>query len=182
MRSCFLSIWSVIDPFYYFFSRLTLIDKNKRSIFRVRLTKYKGIDVILSDGTVIKKNDVLIKIHLHNIKLIKELQNIESAVRRGIIIYQKACVSMPILAQYVKSHKHTDQIKGIIGITTLHKGVERLGFEAVEPANKFYRTFKKLTQIPILFLMTKQFSFRNIPPSHYLFISKEKLFHSYLQK
>ena len=86
MRSCFLSIWSVIDPFYYFFSRLTLIDKSQSNIFRVRLTKYKGIDVVLSDGTVIKKNDVLIKIHLHNIKLIKEMQHIESAVRRGLLI------------------------------------------------------------------------------------------------
>ncbi|AOP16497.1 YkoP family protein [Bacillus sp. GM2] len=182
MRNCFLSIWSVIDPFYYFFSRLTLIDQTKTSIFRVRLTKYKGIDVVLSDGTVIKKNDVLIKIHLHNIKLIKELQNIESAFRRGILIYQKAYFSMPILAEYIKNHHRSDQIKGIIGITTLHKGVERLGFEAVEPANQFYRVFKKLTQIPILYLTTKQFSLRKIPPSQYLFISKEKLFKSYLQK
>lgn len=89
---------------------------------------------------------------------------------------------MPILAEYVKNHHRTDQIKGIIGITTLHKGVERLGFEAVEPANQFYRVFKKLTQIPILYLTTKQFSLRKIPPSQYLFISKEKLFKSYLQK
>ncbi|GIN64625.1 hypothetical protein P9D51_21645 [Bacillus sonorensis] len=182
MRSCFLSIWSVIDPFYYFFSRLTLIDRSQSSIFRVRLTRYKGIDVVLSDGTMIRKNDVLIKIHLHNIKLIKELRNIESAVRRGILIYQKTCISMPILAEYIQNHRKADQIKGIIGITTLHKGVERLGFEAVEPANRFYRMFKKLTQIPILYLTSTQFSFRKIPPSHYLFISKEKLFNSYLQK
>ncbi|MEC3606127.1 hypothetical protein P9126_03720 [Bacillus glycinifermentans] len=182
MRSCFLSIWSVIDPFYYFFSRLTLIDKSQSNIFRVRLTKYKGIDVILSDGTVIKKNDVLIKIHLHNIKLIKEMQHIESAVRRGLLIYQKTCISMPALAKYVNDHRKADQIKGIIGITTLHKGVERLGFEAVEPANRFYRFFKKLTQIPILYLTTSQFSFRGIPPSRYLFISKKKLFNSYLHK
>lgn len=67
---------------------------------------------------------------------------------------------MPILAEYIKNHHRSDQIKGIIGITTLHKGVERLGFEAVEPANQFYRVFKKLTQIPILYLTTKQFSLR----------------------
>ncbi|MCY8607050.1 YkoP family protein, partial [Bacillus sonorensis] len=103
-------------------------------------------------------------------------------VRRGILIYQKTCISMPILAEYIQNHRKADQIKGIIGITTLHKGVERLGFEADEPANRFYRMFKKLTQIPILYLTSTQFSFRKIPPSHYLFISKEKLFNSYLQK
>ncbi|NPC93933.1 hypothetical protein HOO54_17355 [Bacillus sp. WMMC1349] len=182
MNRFFLTIWHLIDPFYYFFSRLTFIDCRRKSIFRVRLTKYKGIDVMLSDGTTIKKNDVLIKIHLHNVKLIREFQNIESAVRRGVLIYQKVLSSMPTLAEYVSNHQKAEQIKGIIGITTLHKGIDRLGFEAVQPANRFYKCFKKMTQLPILFLTTRPFSFRNIPPSQYLFISKEKLFDSYLHQ
>ena len=83
MRSCLLSIWYLLDPLYFFFTRLTLIDKRQSNVFRVRLTRYKGKEVILSDGTRIK-NDVLVKIHLHNVKLLKELQPIESAVRRGL--------------------------------------------------------------------------------------------------
>lgn len=105
MRNCFLSIWGIIDPIYYFFSRLTVIDKEKQSVFRVRLTRYKGAQIILSDGTKIKKNDVLVKIHLHNIKLMRELRTIESAVRKGMIIYQKVYISMPLLVDYISKHK-----------------------------------------------------------------------------
>ncbi|MCY8838146.1 YkoP family protein [Bacillus atrophaeus] len=182
MRNCFLSIWGIIDPIYYFFSRLTVIGKEKQSVFRVRLTRYKGAQIILSDGTKIKKNDVLVKIHLHNIKLMRELQTIESAVRKGMIIYQKVYISMPLLVDYISKHKKRDDIKGIIGITMLHKGVERLGFEVVKPSNHFYRFFKKVTHLPILYLTSKQFNAQSIPNSYYLLISKEKLQQKYQKR
>ncbi|MCO4851118.1 YkoP family protein [Bacillus vallismortis] len=182
MKTCILSIWRAIDPIYFFFSRLTLIDKDRKSVFRVRLTKYKGHHVVLSDGTHIRKNDVLVKIHLHNIKLARELQNIESAVRKGIIIYQKVYQSMPILLDYINNHKKREKIKGIIGITMLDKGVERLGFDVVLPVNPFYRCFKKITHLPILYVTSKPASLRQIPNSSYLFISKEKLETTYQKK
>ncbi|MEG7282062.1 YkoP family protein [Bacillus sp. 0909A] len=182
MKTCFLSIWRVIDPIYFFFSRLTLIDDEQKCVFRVRLTKYKGHHVVLSDGTHIRKNDVLVKIHLHNIKLVRELRSIESAVRKGIIIYQKVYQSMPMLLEYINNHKKSEKIKGIIGITMLDKGVERLGFDVVTPVNPFYRSFKKITHMPILYLTAKPVSLRNLPDSSYLFISKEKLQHTYQTK
>lgn len=182
MKTCFLSIWRVVDPIYFFFSRLTLIDKDRKSVFRVRLTKYKGHHVVLSDGTHIRKNDVLVKIHLHNIKLARELHSIESAVRKGLIIYQKVYQSMPILVDYINNHKKSEKIKGIVGITMLDKGVERLGFDVVTPVNPFYRCFKKITHIPIFYLTSKQVSLRHLPNTSYLFISKEKLQKTYQKK
>ncbi|MBT2712512.1 hypothetical protein J7E23_06675 [Pseudomonas sp. ISL-88] len=179
VRSCLLSIWYVLDPLYFFFTRLTLIDKHKSNVFRVRLTRYKGKEVVLSDGTRIKKNDILVKIHLHNVKLLKELQHIESAVRRGFMIYQKVYQSMPHLADYIHQHKRKDEIKGVIGITMLHKGAARLGFEVMKPSNGFYRVFKQVAHIPILYFTTKQFTLKNIPYSYYLMISKEKLMGTY---
>lgn len=143
MKTCFLSIWRVVDPIYFFFSRLTLIDKDRKSVFRVRLTKYKGHHVVLSDGTHIRKNDVLVKIHLHNIKLVRELYSIESAVRKGLIIYQKVYQSMPILVDYINNHKKSEKIKGIVGITMLDKGVERLGFDVVTRSTLFTGALKR---------------------------------------
>lgn len=182
MKACFLSIWRAVDPIYFFFSRLTLLGKDRKGILRVRLTKYKGHHVVLSDGTHIKKNDVLVKIHLHNIKLITELQSIENAVRKGIIIYQKVYQAMPMLLEYINNHKKREKIKGIIGITMLDKGVERLGFDVVIPVNPVYRCFKKLSHVPILFLTSKPVSLRHLPHSSYLFISTEKLQNIYQKK
>lgn len=86
---------------------------------------------------------MLVKIHLHNVKLLKELQPIESAVRRGIMLYQKVYQSMPHLADYINRHKRKDEIKGVVGITMLHKGAARLGFDVIKPSSGCYRLFKK---------------------------------------
>jgi len=178
MRSYFLSFWNVIDPLYYLFSRLEYIDRHS-SIFRVRITKYKGKDIILSDGTLIKKNDKLIKIHLHNVKILYELQSVPCSVKRGRMLFRKIFISMPVLAEYIHNHKDKHDIKGAIGITMLHKGAERLGFEVVQPCNIFYKFFKRITQIPIFLLAAEQTNLSKIPVPSYLFISKEKLLKTY---
>lgn len=99
-----------------------MIEDERKCVFRVRLTKYKGHHVVLSDGTHIRKNDVLVKIHLHNIKLIRELQSIESAVRKGIIIYQKVYQSMPMLLEYINNHKKAKKSKESLALQCLIKG------------------------------------------------------------
>lgn len=84
MRSYLLNLWNIMDPIYYQCTRLCYVPgmERKNTIFRVRLTRYKGATVILEDGTVIKRNDVLIKIHLHNVRLISEIQSIDNEVKK----------------------------------------------------------------------------------------------------
>ncbi len=78
--------------------------------------------------------------------------------------------------------KKARKLKGIIGITMLDKGVERLGFDVITPVNPFYRFFKKVSHVPILYLTSKPVSLRHLPNSSYLFISKEKLQKTYQKK
>jgi hypothetical protein len=53
MRGFLIAIWSLIDPLYYFCSHLTYLpsEGTEGNIFRIKLTKYKGRDISLSDGT-----------------------------------------------------------------------------------------------------------------------------------
>ena len=170
MRSYLLTFWKILDPFYYSLTRLEHI-----GIFRVRLTTYKGRDVLLNDGTLIKKNDKLVKIHLHNIQLLSELKTVSSSVKRGRIIFRKVHMSLPLLAEFIHNHNQKHEIKGAIGISMLHKGVEKLGFETYLPSNQLYRFYKKMTHIPLFLLSKEQPQFSKIPDTNYLFISKEKL-------
>ncbi len=104
IKSYFISMWNTLDPIYFFFSRLHYLRQTGEdaTVFRVRQMRYKGRMVILSDGTIIKKNDVLIKIHLHNVRLLKELQVIDNDLRRTKILYRKVKESLPQLALYVQ--------------------------------------------------------------------------------
>ncbi|WP_026677807.1 YkoP family protein [Fictibacillus gelatini] len=181
VRLYFLSIWSLLDPIYFVLTRLTYIDQEKKNIFRVRLTKYKGRDVILSDGSRIVKNDLLIKIHLHNARLLKEIKLLSNPLSKGKLIHKLIYDSMPELAKYINNHSLEKEIKGIIGITMINKGFRALGFECFSPVSRIYKWFKFITQLPIFLLSTSHFSIKNFHKHSpiYLVMSKDQLLNKY---
>ncbi|RFU64218.1 hypothetical protein [Bacillus sp. V59.32b] len=180
MKGYLLSLWSFLDPLYFSCTRLTYLPEKEsfQNIFRVRLTCYKGKDVSLSDGTHIKKNDTLVKIHLHNARLLNELKHINSELKKGKIIYQSVQRSLPGIEAFIRNHESSNQIKGIVGITTLNKVCDRLGFEVVDISHPVYKRVKLITFLPIMWLSPTNSSIRNMvkqsSPS-YLFMSKDTL-------
>lgn len=178
IRLTFIWIWKCIDPFFYSCSRLHYINSNQ-SVFRVRVTKYKGKNLILSDGTQILKNDLLLKIHLHNVRLLDEFIRIKNDLIRARMIYKLVQNSMPSLADYLRGHPEEANIKGIIGITTLSKAVRPLGFECFVPSSSLYRNLKKIGQLPIVLLSSPSYRDFKKNKLHYLFMSKEKLYNKY---
>lgn len=183
MKSYILSFWSVIDPIYYYCTRLTYLPC-ENNIFRVRLTRYKGKKIVLSDGTPINRNDLLVKIHLHNVKLLKELKDIKSELRRGKRIYQMVERSLPDLEPFIMNHSHANEIKGIIGITMLNKGCSRLGFEVVTISHPIYKWFKWLAFLPIVLLSSQSATNTSTLLEHkpsYLLMSKSTLSKLYRQ-
>lgn len=177
MKDYLLQVWNTIDPIYFKFTRLCYVTDHEQqnSIFRVRLTRYKGSAVLLNDGTTIQKNDLLLKIHLHNVKMLKELQPIKSDMKRAILIYHKIKNALPSLARFVQLHDHSEKIKGIIGITSLYRGANRLGFEVVPIKSKIYRLFKHYAFCFIHYFATN--SKKDQPV--YLFMSTNQLFTNY---
>ncbi len=150
--NAFYHVWSVLDKFYYLCSRLEYTDKHEQHIFRVRLLKYRGEDLTLSDGTIFTKGDLLLKIHLHNCVLMKEMQKLDHDVKRALYTRNRVLQSLPGLAAYLSNHPNKNQIKGIIGITLLTRGVKHLGFEVNEIKNPVYRNFKASYLVPMYFL------------------------------
>src|SRR5690554_2135687 len=120
LRQIWLYGWSVMDPIYYCFTRLHHVKKKcgKRTVFRVRVTRYKGRDITLADGTAISKNDLLLKVHLHNVQLLNEVMQYKNDLRKGKVIYSKVKDALPAVADYIHYGKYPEEIKGLIGITT----------------------------------------------------------------
>ncbi|MCG7344179.1 hypothetical protein MHZ92_08545 [Sporosarcina sp. ACRSL] len=182
MKQHIINVWSIADPFYLKCTRLQCLEQitGRYSIFRIRLTRYKGREVVLSDGTIIKKNDLLVKIHLHNVRIMKEMQKIDKATNK-LYLYKTVYNSMPALAFYVLQHHHREQIKGIIGITSIDKGYRRLGFESFSFSSRMYTWFKRISHYSIhLLSSSKASSKRNkTPMPRYLFMSKDTLCEKY---
>ena len=182
MKQHIINIWSIADPFYLKCTRLQCLEHitGSYSIFRIRLTRYKGREVVLSDGTIIKRNDLLVKIHLHNVRIMKEMQRMEKAAN-VLFLYKSVYSSMPTLAFYVLQHHHRDQIKGIIGITLIDKGFRRLGFESFSFSSSMYTWLKRISLYPIHLLSSPISSSKRkkTPTPRYLFMSKDTLCNKY---
>ncbi|MBM7572146.1 YkoP family protein [Aquibacillus albus] len=181
IKTSLITIWNLLDPVYYSLSNLKQINSKtiQKSIFRVRLTKYKGPNYTLSDGTVIKRNDLLVKIHLYNIKILKEIKTIDNNVKKALLVYKYVKESLPDLVVYINNHVCKDDIKAIIGITTLEKGTKRLGFDSFPITSPFYKWFKQLSWLPLTYLFS--YKVKNHYPV-YLFMSKQQLSNKYGQK
>ena len=181
VRSLVVTVWCWLDPIYFSLTRLQYIcpGQKEKGIFRVRLTKYKGRDIVLSDGIKICKNDYLLKIHLHNIRIIKNFSGMKNELKKGRLVFKNVMESMPLLTDFILNHPEESRIKGIIGITLINKGFRPLGFESILPENKFYIWFKKTIQTPIFLLSKSGHAGINEHRPVYLMMSKEKLMEKY---
>lgn len=148
-------------------------------MMRVRITRYKGRKITLSDGTVINKNDMLLKIHLHNVNLLGQIQGFDTKIRRALMIYKKVQESLPLIVRYIQLHEYADEIKGLIGITMLSKGCKKLGFETFTIQNQYYKYLKKVSQLPIYYLSSNRGLNKEKATPMYLFMSKDSLFNKY---
>ncbi|MBP1933558.1 YkoP family protein [Ammoniphilus resinae] len=182
MFQAILPFWGIIDQIYFQFNRLQFIDKDGGNVFRVRPICYRGETLILKDGTEIHSGDLLLKIHLYNYALMKEMVGMRSEIRRALFVYQMVENSMPGLAKYLHLHPRSEEIKGVIGITLLNRGVRHLGFDSIPIANDYYRRWKKSYMVPMYYIchgFHKGNSNKKLDPK-ILVMSKNRLFESYL--
>ncbi len=181
--STIIQTWSILDNLYYYCSRLQLVDLKEQNVFRVRLLTYRGPSISLEDGTVISPSDLLLKIHLHNCLLMKEMEHIQNDVKRAFYVYHRVEQSLPGLARYLASHPQQKEIKAVIGITVLTRGVKPLGFETIDIANPVYRTLKELFLIPMFIVLHPNGKWKCLKKGHltpkYLMMSKERLLDKY---
>jgi hypothetical protein len=172
--------WSLVDKLYYLCTRLEYVNKQE-NIFRVRLIRYRGKSLQLSDGTNINPQDLLVKIHLHNCQLMREMQEMEGQIKRALYVYDRVLESLPGLASFVDHHPCKDRIKGVLGITLLHRGIKRLGFDAIEIPNPLYLKAKQMYLLPMFWFLhpgsTTQQKDKLKPK--FITMSKQKLLHTY---
>lgn len=176
-----LSLWTIIDPIYYALTRLKYIkDGDNNNIFRVRMMTYRGKDVRLTNGEMLRKGDKMLRIHLHNIKLLKQLRKIDNELLKARLVYRTVQQSLPGLYKYIENHPKKEQIQGILGITLLNRGCRSLGFDPIPLSNKLFIAYKWLTFLPIHFLSVNQpiKSLKKHQPV-YLYMSKQMLTQRY---
>lgn len=139
MNSSLLMLWGLWDDVYQRCTRLRYIEKGA-NIFRVVPLRYRGETLVTSDNQKIYNGDLIVKIHIHNYYFATLCKGVKDDLRLALLLRRHIMLSLPKLAAYLETMAERESIKGIVGTTMLHKGVQPLGFSISDvPMNWFFR-------------------------------------------
>ncbi|NTW72445.1 MAG: polysaccharide deacetylase family protein [Eubacteriaceae bacterium] len=124
-------IWEKWETLYANHKRITRIDEN--NIYRLSRDHYNGPDLFNSHGQLLATKDDLVGIlHLDNIRF----QGLGDSIQKiGLSVLRQARLSLPVLASYVHGNPDFKDIKVLLGVTLINRGVKGLGFSVEEYPN-----------------------------------------------
>lgn len=184
MKSGILSLWGLWDSIYQACSRLEYVEKGK-NIFRVVILRYRGENLTTVNEQVIESGHLIVKLHIHNYLFAYLCKEIKSDTRMILLLRRKIIESLPPLAAYLAKHPRVHEIKGIVGTTMLHKGVEPLGFSISDvPMTKYFRYKRWYLRLMLRIIhpdgMRRLETFDKTIPLKRVYMSKEELLNRYL--
>lgn len=139
MNAGLLWLWGHWDSIYQRCTRLQYVDKGN-NIFRIVVLRYRGEPLVTSDQHSICPGDLIVKLHIHNYYFASLCKGVKDELRLVLLLRRHIMHSMPKLAAYLEKLDRWEEVKGIVGTTMLHKGVEPLGFSISDvPMNWFFR-------------------------------------------
>jgi len=115
-----------------------LFDKGRPTVFRVALCKFKGKQLSLPDGTVIKKGNLVVDLHLNN-SFFKRFGEKNELSMLGLLAKNKIQQDLPAVARWIAANPRGDEIKAITGTTIISRGSQHVGFHSFDlpPLNSF---------------------------------------------
>lgn len=143
-------LWFQWDNLFHIFFRVTPIDPVNKLLFsRVRV--YRGKTILLQDGEEIRHGDLVVELHFNNRILFRMVTESGSMVQLAVGMIRAVKQTLPLLAVKISRDPHASSIKGLYGITMIHKGTSKLGFTIDELQAG---TFNFLTRLYLRMLLT----------------------------
>ncbi|GED55489.1 hypothetical protein BBO01nite_47300 [Brevibacillus borstelensis] len=186
MNTGILILWGIWDELYQRCTRLRYIEKGN-NIFRIVRMRYRGEPLVTSDNRVISKGDLILKLHIHNYYFATLSKGVKDDLRVALLLRQQIMRSLPQLASYLNNMEERDEIKGIVGTTTLSKGVTPLGFSVSNvPMSWFFRYKRWYLKLMIRFIhpdgKKRMKTWDQDVPLKRVYMSKEELLRRYLMQ
>ncbi|WP_139491321.1 YkoP family protein [Brevibacillus dissolubilis] len=184
MNIAILSLWGVWDAIYFRCTRLQYVEKGS-NIFRFVLLPYRGEPLDSNDGLRIERGDLILRLHIHNYYFATLCKDIENDTKIILMLRRHIRDSLPQLAEMIADHPRRDEIKGIVGTTMLHRGVEPLGFTTSFVPERWFFRYKRW-YLRLMMMMIHPDGIRRIRRGEKdyslkrVYMSRQELFDRYL--
>ncbi len=131
--------WLQYEKLFHLVFRLKAVrGSGDRTVFYYRKTTYNGPEVEMKEGDIIRKGDSVAEIHLDNDMLRRVSGRSTSPMAVIIHLIREMETALPSLSRQVLNDPETSSVKAIYGVTMIHRGTDRLGFQVFDlPENLF---------------------------------------------
>ncbi|WP_051317115.1 YkoP family protein [Ectobacillus panaciterrae] len=130
-KQCFLSIWMKWEKLFQTFFHLKPLDEKNHFLY-TRVRAYRGKTIQLADGEKIRKGDCIVELHLNNALLFKMRTETRSSVRLAVQMIRATEQSLPKILPFLLTHSSYQNVKGVYGVSLLHRGAEQFGFTVMD--------------------------------------------------
>lgn len=143
-------VWMLWERCFIRLFHIEAIDSNN-PLLRLRVREYSGsYPILLEDGESIQKGDRIAELHLDNDMLFKIGHDSRTSVHLAIQIIRRVEQLMPQILHLMQTDPAYKDVKGLYGISMIHRGTKQLGFTVVDLPKGM---FTKLTQWYLRILM-----------------------------
>jgi peptidoglycan-N-acetylglucosamine deacetylase len=142
-KQCLVHLWLLWEKILLTLLQIKPVDE-KRPFLKVRTRSFKGKTIFLPQGEEIHKGDLVVELHLNNEWLYKMGIHSVSFVQFAIQLIREAEQLLPEVAKFIHHHPNEGQIKGIYGITIVHRGTKQLGFSVIDLPKGWFSLFTKI--------------------------------------
>lgn len=99
------------------------------SLLKLRIRKYRGSQpLVLADGEQIRQGDSVVELHFDNELLIQMGTGSKSSVQLAIQLIRGTESLLPHINHILNTDPKYKDVKGLYGISMIHRGANRLGF------------------------------------------------------
>jgi hypothetical protein len=125
-----ISLWLRWEDLFHILFHVKPIDPANHLLFS-RVCTYLGSTIHLQDGEEIRRGDRVIELHFNNRILFQMVTETKSMVQLAVGMIRGVRQTLPLLTQQMAQHPSANDIKGVYGITFIHRGTQQLGFTVV---------------------------------------------------
>ncbi|MFD0696920.1 polysaccharide deacetylase family protein [Paenibacillus sp. GCM10027628] len=149
LKRMLIYLWLKWEQIFHWLFNIHPIDVN-HPIFYSRVRKYKGKTIELANGEVIRPGDLVVELHFNNEKLFQLISESSSMVHLAVSMIRDVQRFMPAMTQYVHFHQN---VRGIYGITMIHRGSKQLGFTVEELPKGLFNVLSQIYLRLLLFII-----------------------------
>jgi len=117
----------------------------KNTFLKLRVRRYTGDHpIVLEDGEVIRKGDRIAELHLDNELLFHLGSTARSTMHLTVQMIRRMEQLMPQLRKMLVDDPEFRDVKGLYGISLIHRGPDKFGFTVLDLPDGLFALFTKL--------------------------------------